>query len=90
MVIWDKLVASHSDLDTNLHVIHLLWMLMYFKSYSNEEEYCVKASTCVRTFREKVWYLANKIALLPIVSTKNKIIFIYVYMPNYFFKIKNS
>ena len=31
MVIWNKLVALHVDLDSNLHVIHLLWMLMYFK-----------------------------------------------------------
>ena len=69
LAIWNKLVTSQRDLDKSLQVKHLLWCLMYFKSYTNELEYCVKAESCVAVFRDKVWYIAKHIALLDVVSS---------------------
>ena len=89
--IWNKLVTSYSDLDSKLQVKHLLWMLMFFKSYCNELEYCVKVDSCVAVFRERVWYVAHKIAMLDIVSTnlcrKKNINLIYICNSNRFYRL---
>jgi hypothetical protein len=81
-LVWN-LILNEGSVDVTVYsVLHLLWMLAYFKGYSEEEEYICKFKCCGNIFREKVWYLADCVASIQIVSIlkirKNVFLFIYI------------
>ena len=67
-IVWNLLIQQ-GNVDIKVYsVVNLLWMLAYFKGYSEEDEYICKFSCSGNSFRQKVWYLAERVAGLDIVS----------------------
>jgi hypothetical protein len=76
-IVWN-LVINGGAVDLSTYSIkHLLWMLAYFKGYEEEDEYIRKFKCCGNNFRNKVWYLAERVASLEIVSLYNFSLFLY-------------
>jgi hypothetical protein len=71
-IVWN-LIISQGSIDLNVYsVLHLLWMLAYFKGYLDEEENISKFKCSGNIFGDKVWYSAERVANLQIVSIYKK------------------
>jgi hypothetical protein len=69
VVIWEK-IKENNQLNKKTRVKHVLWMLCYFKTYNEYEQYCNMFCTSEKTFRTWIWYIAGIVANLDIVSKK--------------------
>jgi hypothetical protein len=82
VTLWTKL-NDMCEIPTNARIKHLLWMLSYFKTYGEYEQYCNWYKCAASTFRSWVWYFAKMVSELHVVSKVVlyflKCIFLYLY-----------
>jgi hypothetical protein len=69
VVIWD-ILQSQYELLKNTRIKHVLWMLCYFKTYNEYEQYCNIFGVSDKTFRTWIWYVTGLVCRLDIVSKK--------------------
>jgi hypothetical protein len=66
-VVWNKLIVNF-EMHKFAKIKNLLWMCSYFKSYLEYEHYATIYNCTEKTFRYWVWYLAELVSKLEIVS----------------------
>lgn len=67
-VLWEKLTRTLPD---GAQPKHLLWSLLFLKTYAVEAVHEVITGACRRTFRQWTWCIVRQIASLNMVSTLN-------------------
>jgi hypothetical protein len=67
-VVWNTL-NNAVTLEQGARLEYLFWMLSYFKSYGEWDQYSVKYGVDTKTFSSWVWYFANLVSKLKVVST---------------------
>jgi hypothetical protein len=66
-VIWNLLMKNF-EVHKYTKLKNLLWMCSYFKTYLEYEHYAIIYGVTEKTFRYWVWYLADLVSKLKIVS----------------------
>jgi hypothetical protein len=68
LAIWQILIKK-GKLKEKTRIKHLLYMLAYFKTYAAYEVFSSRFQCTEKTFSTWVWYMADQVATLDIVST---------------------
>jgi hypothetical protein len=80
--VWNRIVDT-CTLPDKARLKHLLWMFLYFKTYSEYEVYTTLYNTSKPNFISWVWYFAKCVAELDVVSYLCKMDFLTIHNCTY-------